>query len=248
LDVRGPYIKPAQYEALLAQVAEAGLIAPVGDSGYEFTEHGRSVLHEVEHAFYTRLSEVEPAPAERMAQLEGGLAQLVEASLAAAEPADKPGLSVVYEGHPGQAYGPLARIDQRLDDLSAFRDDVHLAAWQPYGVSGQAWEALTFVWRGDAATAEELAERLSFRGYSVEEYAAALTDLVERGWVERTADGYRVTEQGQALRQEAEDTTDRLFYAPWASLGVGDMAQLSANLVELRDGLRGMVEEGGGGT
>ena len=140
----------------------------------------------------------------------------------------------------------MAKIDQRLDDLHAFRDDVHLAAWQPHGVSGQAWEALTFVWRGDAATAEELAEKLPFRGYSAEEYAAGLTDLVERGWVAGTAEGYRVAEQGQAVRQEAEEMTDRLFYGPWTSLDVGDMAQLNAMLIELRDGLGGMAEEGVG--
>ena len=56
-------------------------------------------------------------------------------------------------------------------------DDCHIEAWKPYGVSGQVWEALTFVWNERANTAEKLAELLAVRNYSQEEYQAALDSL-----------------------------------------------------------------------
>lgn len=241
LCVRGPYAGPAQYERLLAQVTEAGLMTPKADGEYGFTEKGRAVLEEVEGAFYTRLDELSPLPDEDLAQLEGRLKQLVEACLDAEEPADKLCISLTHQGDITREHGVLAKIDQHLDDLNAFRDDAHLAAWQPYGVSGHGWEALTFVWRGDANTASALAEALPFRGHSAEDYAEALADLVGRGWVEEAAGGYRITERGAALRQEAEEATDRYFFAPWAALTGRDRMLLYDQLMRLRDSLQDMA-------
>jgi DNA-binding MarR family transcriptional regulator len=180
--------------------------------------------------------------AEGLAQTEGLLRRVGEACLDAPEPASKRCISATHRGHPDQEYAPLAEIDQHLDDLSAFRDDAHLAAWEPYDVSGLAWEALTFVWRGDASTPEELVEKLPLRGHSVEIYTEALNDLESRGWVEKTPDGYRVTEKGRALRQEAEDATDRYFFAPWACLSSDEKVQLHWLLTQLRNNLQALVE------
>jgi DNA-binding MarR family transcriptional regulator len=238
LCVRGPYAGPAQYERLLAQVTEAGLMTPKEDGEYVFTEKGRAVLGEVEGAFYTRLGELSLLPDEDMAQLEGGLRQLVEACMDAEEPASKPCISLTHQGDVTQEYGVLAKIDQHLDDLNAFRDDAHLAAWQPYGVSGHGWDALTSVWRGDANTASALAEALPFRGHSAEDYAEAFADLAVRGWVEQAEEGYQITERGAALRQEAEDATDRYFFAPWAALTGRDRMLLYDQLMRLRDSLQ----------
>jgi hypothetical protein len=151
---------------------------------------------------------------------------------------------VVPNGLPSQEYASLAQIDQCLDYLNAFRDDAHLAAWQPYGVSGHAWEAFTFVWRGDAHTAAELAEKLPRRGHSAPAYAEALSDLAGRGWVEETSDGYayRITEKGRTLRQQAEEATDRYFFAPWTSLNNVEIAQLHTLLTRLRDSLQTAAE------
>jgi predicted transcriptional regulator len=241
LGIRGPYAGPAQYERLLAQVTEAGLMTPKADGEYGFTEKGRAVLEEVEGVFYTRLGELSPLPGEDLAQLEGRLKQLVEACLDAEEPANKLCISLTHQGDVTQEYGVLAKIDQHLDDLNAFRDDAHLAAWQPYDVSGHGWDALTFVWRGDANTASALAEALPFRGHSAEDYAEAFADLASRGWVEKAEEGYQITERGAALRQEAEEATDRYFFAPWAVLTGRDRTLLYDQLMRLRDNLQEMA-------
>jgi Mn-dependent DtxR family transcriptional regulator len=244
LSIRSPYTNPAQYDSFLTKVAEAGFLEPKGDGEYKLTEKARTVLHELNDAFYTRLGEIPALPDENLARSEDLLKRVVDACLEAPEPASKWCISKSHQGHPSQEYAPLAKIDQHLDDLNAFRDDAHLAAWQPYDVSGHAWEALTLIWRGDARTAEEMAER-PFRGHSAETYSEALADLTGRGWVEQTSDGYRVTEKGQALRQEAEEATDRYFFAPWARLSVTEKVQLHWLLTQLKNNLQEMVENEG---
>lgn len=242
LGIRSPYTNPPQFENYLAGVAGAGFMVPMGNGEYELTDEGRAALHEIEHAFYVRLGEMGVLSEEDMARLEDLLRRIVESSLEAQEPAGKWCISTTHRGHPSEEYAPLARIDQHLDDLNAFRDDAHLAAWQPYDVQGHVWEAFTLVWRGEASTAEELVEKLPFRGYSAEAYAEALEDLVGRGWVEGTADGYRVAEKGDALRQEAEDATDRYFFAPWACLDVNERNQLFNLLTRLKEELCDLAE------
>jgi DNA-binding MarR family transcriptional regulator len=248
LAIRGPYTNPAQYEHLLAGLTKAGYMMSRGDGEFEITERGRAALQEVEHAFYTRLGEVPVLSAEDLAQLESLLQRVGEASLEAQEPASKWCISTTHQGHPSQVYAPLAKIDQHLDDLNAFRDDVHLAAWEPYDVSGHAWEAFTFIWRSEASTAEELVEKLPYRGYTVEVYTEALEDLVDRRWVEETSDGYRVTEKGNAIRQDAEDATDRYFLVPWACLTASEKIQLHDLLTRLKNELQELAADKEGTT
>jgi hypothetical protein len=184
------------------------------------------------------LGELSVLTEEELTQIETLLSKVVQACLDAPEPDGKRSLFRTHQGHLDQEYAPLARIDQRLDDLNAFRDDVHIAAWKPYDVSGSAWETLTFVWRGDARTAEELCEKLPFRGYDVKARAADLAHLASRGWVEEVDGGYQVTEKGQALRQQAEEATDSYFFAPWACLSTYEVIQLHDLLTRLRSGLQ----------
>ena len=79
-------------------------------------------------------------------------------------------LELVQGGHPEVERGTLAEVDQLLDDLNAFRDDAHIAAWISTGVRGHVWEVLTFIWNGEAKSAAELVEKLPYRSFLVEEF------------------------------------------------------------------------------
>jgi predicted transcriptional regulator len=242
LSTRGPYTNPTVYDGFLTEVAEAGFIAArKKNGGYELTERGRTALQEVNHAFYTRLGELSTLPEENLTQIESLLGKLAQASLDAEEPADKQRISTSRQGHSDQEYASLAKIDQHLDDLNGFRDDAHIAAWEPYEVSGYVWETLTYLWRDEAHTARELAE-LPFRGHSEETYTGAFATLVSRGWAEETDDGYRITEKGRAVRQQAEEKTDHYFFAPWACLSDAEKIQLHDLLTRLKNNLQGMTE------
>jgi hypothetical protein len=234
-----PYNAPEALAKRQAEAAEKGLLAPV-EGGYRLTEAGRGALRASFGAVYQALSTFEPLPADDMRRLVGLLRRLVDASLAAPAPADKSHLIASRKTDPSAAVSLAAQIDQYLTDLNGFRDDAHVAAWQPTGLEGPAWETLTMVWRGDADTAEGLAEKLTGRGWEPTVYAAALRSLAERGWLAEQAGAYSVTDKGRAFRQKIEDETDRLFYEPWSELNDGEAQELRSLLTRLGERARAL--------
>ncbi len=149
----------------------------------------------------------------------------------------------MHNCHPEKSYSSLAQIDQYLDDLNAFRDDVHIAAWQPYEIDGRSWETFTFVWRGEVSSAAELVERLPFRGYEEADYTQSLELLTELGWLKKSDDHYKLTKKGQAVRKKAEETTDRYFFAPWDQLSSSETFRLRTLLTRTRLRLESLAEE-----
>jgi Helix-turn-helix family len=218
IDQLNPYFKPVRHARFLEEVAQAGFLESIGDGEYSLTSSGRAALDRVNESFYLLLGALPVSSSERTADLERFLNRLVQASVGATEPTNKERLVLTYNTHPEKEYSDLARIDQHLDDLLAYRDDAHLAAWRSHGISPQAWEAFTLVWRAEAGNASELAEKLRFREYGEATYLDALQSLVSRGWLREVNGLYEVTESGKAVRQSAEDETNRIFFTPWKTL------------------------------
>src|SRR5207244_3258065 len=134
---------------------------------------------------------------------------------------------------PAHAAPALVRIAQYFNDFNAFRDDAHMAAWQPQQLDGYVWEPFALVCGGEADSAASLFEQLAYRGYSSSEYAAALETLTRRSWLApaATAGAYRVTADGRAARALVEQLTDSYFYAPWSCLPEAQIAELRALLL-----------------
>jgi hypothetical protein len=126
--------------------------------------------------------------------------------------------------------------------MNAFRDDAHIAAFTPVGVSGQVWETLTFVWNGEANTIEKLVERLPFRFYTAEDYTKALEDLTQRGWIQPGDDGYTTTDAGQKIRDDAEAQTNTNYFGPWKVLSDEELTQLGDLLTGLKESNLKLVE------
>ena len=122
-----------------------------------------------------------------------------------------------------------------MNDIHAFRDDAHIAAWTPTGVGGHVWEVLSFVWNGEANTVEKLVERLPYRSYSSEDYTKTLDALTQRGWIESGEDGYKVTDAGKKIRDEAEVATNHNFFEPWKTLTDVEVTQLGELLANLKE-------------
>ncbi len=237
-----PYTAWERVAEMLEELARLEMLERVGEDAYRLTDLGREAVEDIFGAAHQSLGAIEPLPADEMDQLNDLLYRLVQATLEAPQPENKWAIAYSRWTDPGEDAPGAVKADQYLTDLVRFRDDAHIAAWKPYNVSGHGWEALTFVWRDEAHTAEELAETLSVRGRSVEVYAEALSDLASRGWIEETPDGYRVTEEGRALRQQAEEATNSLFFAPWTSLSDDENAQLQGLLTQLQNNLQDMAE------
>ena len=96
-----------------------------------------------------------------------------------------------------------------------------MAAFRKYDVPAHEWEAFSHVWGeniwGDQVnTAVDVAKKLSFRGYTEADYTNALDASIDRGWLTKNEKNvYALTDKGKAIREEAEQETDRLFFTPW---------------------------------
>lgn len=233
-----PYLAPTlQAELLVGLVAKDRLSAGSAAGEYQLTDSGHAVVAESFDAARAALGEIAVMPADQMECLADLLKRVVDASVEATEPANTPNISISRHADPGDDAPAPARIDQYVTDISAFRDDAHCAAWRTREIDGYAWEAFTFVWRGDASNAETLGETLDFRGYDSAAYARALNELERRGWVVPNGDGYQITEMGRTVRDDAEAATDRYFYAPWTCLSETEHDELHAGLRQLCDRL-----------
>ena len=227
---RSPYSAAANWERILEQLAAQGLYTATDAGDYLLTDDGRSALNHFLAAFRSHLAAITvDVDLERLVEL---LGRIVAACLNAPEP---PGTWAIRHSHnivPDEDASALAKIDQHLDDLNAFRDDAHLAAFAPHEISGQGWELFTMLWRDQVKTVAEMAEKMAFRGHDEAAYAAALDDLVARGWAESTADGAYLTEKGQEIRAAAELQTDRYYYLPWLALNQAEAKELFELMTE----------------
>jgi DNA-binding MarR family transcriptional regulator len=238
---RFPYSAASNWDEPLSVLAARGLLAGDGDGGYQFTDDGRSTFTRFIDTFRDFLATVETdLDLDRLAAL---LGRIVNACLNVPEP---PGAWAMQHSHklmPAEDASALARIDQLLDDLNAFRDDAHIAAFAPYEIKGHGWELFTKLWREEVANAAEMAEKASFRGYSEADYAAALDDLVARGWVEADGDKFILTDAGKEIREAAEVQTDRYFYLPWHALNLAETDEMRTLLTGLEAKLTALAEE-----
>jgi DNA-binding MarR family transcriptional regulator len=237
-----PYADPGRLSNTLSEIAEAGLMDN-GAGAYKVSDKGHAALHTVNDSFYKYLGELEILPDEDLQQVSDYFDRLIEASIAASEPADKPATSLMHKTHPQVEYPTMAKIDMQLDDLRAFRDDSHIAAWRPYGMSGRTWETLSFIWQGNAKTAAELSENLTFRGFEEDDYARSLEELAGKGLIKKGSGGFKVTDEGTALRLEAEETTNRIFYEPWRVLEENEQTRLRNLLIRMKINLENLAEK-----
>ncbi|HEX7975863.1 MAG TPA: hypothetical protein VF498_15745 [Anaerolineales bacterium] len=235
LRMRSPYTATQAYQGRLEGLASRGLLTPSGKGEFRMTKLGRQTAQRIIEAAYNQMAALETLPEASLERLAALLRRLVGASLKAAEPPGKWSLLHSRLTDPGDDANVLVRIDQYLTDLAAYRDDAHLASWQPFQINGQVWEALTLLWRSEATNLDELYQKLQGRGYSQASYNQALRELVNRGWAAEVNGKYRLTLEGQELRQTAEQTTDRYFYAPWVCLDEADEAELRSLLVQLAE-------------
>ncbi|MCB8945058.1 MAG: hypothetical protein H6658_15030 [Ardenticatenaceae bacterium] len=241
LGQRFPYVRPDALQGFLQNLAETGELRR-GQNGtadaYYLTENGRHAAQKHLDTFWGEVAKLHPLPEAELAQVAEMLERVVASVAQTAEPAH-PGFAAMQALAAPEDAAALVRIDHTLDCLSAFRDDAHVAAFH---VPGYVWEAFSDVWQGEANTAKAIAERRQNRGYETADYAQALTQLTQRGWLS-VADGvYSLTEAGQTVREEAERLTDRYFYRPWAVLNLDEVQAMRDLLAKLAAGLEALAE------
>lgn len=246
LNRRTPYTTIETQSQPLAHAASKGYLVESPPGEYRMTAEGKAALQRLVSAFYQRLGELEAALApaisiDDLAHTANDLRRLADACRTTS--IDTWGAQMSHGLAPKKPAAALAHIDQAIDDLNAFRDDAHIAAWQPYGISANAWELFTFLWRGEVKNAAEFAEKAERRGHSLAVHQAALAELIDRGWVQAADDeAYALTSAGRAVRESAEAETERNYYSPWAVFDQKQLADLRDRLTQLKAGLAQLAE------
>ena len=240
---RTPYANPDDVVSQLDGAVERGWLEALDGERYTVSARGTEVAEELFALGDRIFGELEVLSDVEMERTIALLFAVVETARQLPEPEEKWALSWGEKFDRGPDAPLMVRARRRMLDLFSYRDDAHIAAWQPYGAGGQEWEAFTMVWQGDASTAAELAEKLPYRRYDEDAYEEALQSLVARGWLAKDDGAYVATKKGKALRQEAEDATDRYFDAAWVSLSEAETEELKGLLGKLAELLKPQEEE-----
>ncbi len=235
-----PYISLTRQQNGLAETAERGFLTAVSPHTYHLSDKGRNAITRFFSTAVAAISQVNPLPTADLERLAVLLYKVVKTILNTPEPAQKSQLLISRRTDPGMSTHPAARIDQYMTDLQRFRDDAHLAAWAHHGVSGQAWETLTFTWHEPGQTAEKLAETLSFRGHPAEGYAVALAELGQKGWLVAGENGYELSENGRLVRETAETLTDTYFQTGFSALSTAEQTECADLLTHFNHALTEM--------
>ncbi len=127
------------------------------------------------------------------------------------------------------------RIYYLIARLAAWRDDAHIQAWQHLEIDGHTYETFSLVWDGTATNAEKLLEARAGRGYDESEWQATLDKLVNKGWLVKGDNGYEVSAEGKTIRDDVEEKTDDIFYAPFAILGATKIEHLLTLLKDVQE-------------
>lgn len=238
---RDPFSNPEQFERLFVRLNVKGWIEPMADGSFRVTERAREMARFLIQAGDVQLSDFASLPDQDLRRLVALLKQIVMECCLAPEPPGKWAILKRFRVADEQ-YPPIMQIREYLMDLFAYRDDSHLSAARPYfNEAGIVWMVLGALWKGDAVNAAQMAEKMGFRGYEVEEYEIALQAAVELGWAEPSSirpDEFQLTEPGKQLREQAEEQTNRYFYTPWSVLTPAERQELYGLLTRLYEALR----------
>jgi hypothetical protein len=236
---RDPFTNPEQFERLFVRLNLKGWIEPRSDGSFQVTEKVRETARFLIQAGDVQLSDFAALSEADLKRLLVLLKQIVIECCAMPEPPGKWAILKRFRVADEQ-YPPIMQIREYLMDLFAYRDDSHLSASRPcFNEAGIVWLVLGALMNGDAVNAEQMAEKMAFRGYEVEDFEIALQAALELDWAAQGSrpDTFRLTEDGRRLRQQAEQLTNEYFYAPWAVLSPDELDELYGLLSRLREGL-----------
>lgn len=236
---RDPFSNPLQFEKIFVTLNVKGWIEPLPDGKYHVKQSARDGARTIIDAGDRCLLDFESFTDIDLQRLLSLLRQIVLANSEAPEPPEK--WAILNRFHMADKNSPvILQIRECLMDLFAYRDDSHISASHPhFGKGGIVWSVLGSLWKGDARTAEKMAESMSFRGYEASQYMVALKAAAQLGWVEPSdvRGEFRLTEKGRQLREQAERLTNQYFYAPWSVLTQAELDELYDLLLKFREQL-----------
>ena len=136
-----------------------------------------------------------------------------EAAKTTPQPERKPGMSIGYNFYTNITGmgGQLGIMLGWINLAEMYRDDVHAYVWRKADFTGIQIESLTNIWRDEVHNAKELADQLSFRGYTEADYQGALDELVAKDCLTVNDNRYSLTENGLTRREQVENETNQIY-------------------------------------
>ncbi|MCP4165483.1 MAG: hypothetical protein GY759_06270 [Chloroflexi bacterium] len=232
-----PYDSAGRYRPHLNQALKQAYLLEQPTGTFCLTDTGRLAVDQFIADLRAVMVAFDPLSLQEGGRLAHCLKRLVQASLLVLPAAAPAAITHSYRLMPDRSPS-LPFIEQCISCLAAYRDDCHIAAWQPGGLAGPALEALTLLIRGRADSLQSLHVQLVRRAQPRQAYRAALVELRERGYIEGPDDALIATEPGRDYRQQVEEETDRLFFKPWAGLDESELNDVHDLLILLGDGLQ----------
>ena len=239
-----PYGSARVIEARFASAAKQGILSVHSANEYQRTEKGKHFAEQIVRSAEKAIAHLQPIPPAELQKILNYAKRLVEATFDTPEPPSKFGITRYYKNiHPGQDVPLLRLVLHHVGALDQYRGAAHMASWQGHNIAGYVWSALTSIWRGEANTMDALHEEMGQTVFSREEFLGAVRDLIRRGWIEEKSEQYQMIAEGQRIRQEAEDLTDRYFFHPWACLNETEQVDFLNLTTQLSAGLKNSMEK-----
>jgi DNA-binding MarR family transcriptional regulator len=222
------YANPQRLREGFAEAVQHGWLVRDKDNqaAYLPSEKAVSLVEKINAITKAKLAEVISLPdgdLERLTQLLGKVVASADQSDLFEE---KYALHLIHKTDPPADASIVQHARQPILQLLAYRDDAHIAAWALHQLEGHILETLTYLWRSDGYTAAELNEKLSFRNYTEADYSGALEKLAQRGWAVAEGGSYRITPEGQKVREAIEEQTNVFFDAPFEALSAAENQEL----------------------
>jgi hypothetical protein len=200
-----------QQQAASVAARDAGLVDEK-DERWELTAAGRDVVKRVRRDADAYLASLpSPLTREDLTRLASLLGRAFAATAASLDPR---WLSHIPRAArmAGDGTHPMVALENAIYGIWQARDDSHMAAWREEGLDGPTLDALTRIWRGEAASEEDLAAKLTSQRPA--DVTQELARLRGDGLVVAESP-LRTTDKGAKKRQAIEDETDRLFFSAW---------------------------------
>jgi hypothetical protein len=201
-----------QQQAASAAARAAGLVDEK-DGRWNLTPAGHDVVKRVRREADAYLASVpSPLSADDLARLATLLGRAFDATAASLDRRWHSHIPRAARMAGDGTRHPMIALENAVYGLWQARDDCHMAAWRQAGLDGPTLDTLTRIWRGEAASEQDLAVKLTSQRPA--DVAGQLQRLRRDGLV--AADGPpRTTDKGAKARQGIEDETDRLFFSGW---------------------------------
>jgi len=230
---RKPYSNPEYIRDELNIAVNRGWLNRIENDVYEASPKSREVFRRLCQRISEVYGNLHPLPKSQLEELEGLLNQVIVSIQSKSDLDYTPSFDLDLSL--GITDGPiLQRICCQLSQVLAYRDDAYVNAWMAQDVNSYVWEAFSYVFKGQAQTAEDIAYELGeTRHYDVQTYNSAFLELGERGWITQVYGKYEPNQKGIKVIAQVARSLNQSFYLPWAVMMECDLNRMKTLMESL---------------